>query len=34
MIPYFMYGNWYVDTPTGQVCFPTDVEAWEYINDY
>lgn len=29
-MPYFKYDNWYI--PNCNIRFPTDVEAWEYIN--
>lgn len=28
-MPYMMYGNWYV--PGCDIAFPSDTEAWEYI---
>ena len=30
MIPYLKYGDWYI--PGFSIKFPTEAEAWEYIN--
>ena len=30
MIPYLKYGDWYI--PGYNIKFPTENEAWEYIN--
>lgn len=30
MIPYIKYGDWYI--PGYNIKFPTENEAWEYIN--
>lgn len=32
--PYYMYGYWWVTTDEVSAHFPTDAEAWEYINDH
>ena len=29
-MPYMKYGDWYI--PNCNICFPTETEAWEYIN--
>jgi len=31
-MPYFMYGDWYI--PDCEIAFPTDTEAWEYIESH
>mgnify|MGYP005866714421 FL=1 len=31
-MPYFMYGDWYI--PDCEIAFPTDTEAWEYIENH
>lgn len=30
-MPYMMYGDWYI--PGCNIAFPSDTEAWEYINE-
>ena len=30
-MPYMKYGNWYI--PMCDIAFPTEQEAWEYINN-
>lgn len=30
MKPYMKYGNWYI--PDCVIAFPTEDEAWEYLN--
>ena len=30
MIPYIKYGDWYI--PSFSIKFPTEAEAWEYID--
>lgn len=32
--PYLKYGDWWVNTPNGSIRFPTDLEAWEYIDEH
>lgn len=31
-MPYFMYGDWYITDC--EIAFPTDAEAWEYIESH
>lgn len=31
-MPYFMFGDWYI--PNCEIAFPTDTEAWEYIENH
>lgn len=31
-MPYFMYDDWYI--PDCEIAFPTDAEAWEYIESH
>ena len=29
-MPYMKYGDWYI--PDCKIAFPTEAEAWEYLN--
>ncbi len=31
-MPYFMFGDWYI--PNCEIAFPTDAEAFEYIENH
>lgn len=31
-MPYFVFGDWYI--PDCEIAFPTDAEAWEYIESH